>query len=206
MTQQSVSARTHPRSDERRQGILRAFHDCVVESGFSKTTLADIARAADMAPSHLLYYFRGKDAMLEHYFQDVGTRISERIESFRSEAPERQLELLGELFFTGRTITRSEIGLMHECFGIAVHDDRIRHIKTAFDARTKSYLEDLFRQLPGRSMFRARDAAEVAFAILFGLRTAVFFDDDLDQGRALQVFNDSIHSLCGAAADAAGST
>lgn len=36
-------------------------------------------------------------------------------------------------------------------------------------------------------MFRARDAAEVAFAILFGLRTAVFFDDDLDQKRALQV-------------------
>jgi len=205
MTQQSVSARTHPRSDERRRSILRAFHDCVVEAGFSKTTLADIARAADMAPSHLLYYFRGKDAMLEHYFQDVGTRITERIESFRSEAPERQLELLGELFFAGRTITRSEIGLMHECFGIAVHDDRIKQIKTDFDARTKSYLEDLFRQLPGRSMFRAKDAAEVAFAILFGLRTAVFFDDDLDQDRALQVFNDSIRNLCGVASRAGAS-
>jgi AcrR family transcriptional regulator len=170
----------------------------VVEVGFSKTTLADIARAADMAPSHLLYYFRGKDAMLEHYFRDVGTRITERIESFRGERPERQLELLGELFFAGRIITRSEIGLMHECFGIAVHDDRIKQIKTEFDARTKSYLEDLFRQLPGRSMFRAKDATEVAFAILFGLRTAVFFDDDLDQARALQVFKDSIGSLCGA--------
>jgi AcrR family transcriptional regulator len=187
----------NPRSDLRRRRILQAFHDCVIEKGYSKVALADIARAADMAPSHLLYYFRGKDAMLEHYFQDVATRINERIDRFRGESPERQLELLGELFFTGRTVTRSEIGLMHECFGIAVHDTQLKRIKTEFDARTKGYLADLFRQLPGRSLFRAQDAAEVAYAILFGLRTAVFFDDDLDQKRALQVFKDSIHDLCG---------
>lgn len=197
MTQQSGTARGQARSDARRRHILRALHDVVIETGYAKATLADIARAADMAPSHLLYYFRGKDAMLEQYFQDVSTRITERIEGFRGERPERQLELLGELFFAGRTITRSEIGLMHECFGVAVHDDRIKRIKTEFDDRTKGYLEDLFRQLPGRAVFRARDAAEIAFAILFGLRTAVFFDDDLDQDRALQVFRDAINHLCG---------
>ncbi len=203
MTQQSRIARGRARSDERRRHILRALHDVVIETGYAKATLADIARAADMAPSHLLYYFRGKDAMLEQYFQDVSTRISERIDGFRGERPERQLELLGELFFAGRTITRSEIGLMHECFGVAVHDERIKRIKTEFDSRTKGYLEDLFRQLPGRALFRARDAAEVAFAILFGLRTSVFFDDDLDQERALQVFRDAVSHLCGVGTSAA---
>ena len=54
------------RSDKRRSRILRALHDCVIEKGYAKTTLADVARVAGMSSSHLLYYFRGKDAILEY--------------------------------------------------------------------------------------------------------------------------------------------
>src|SRR3974377_650880 len=56
------------RGDKRRRGIFQALHDCVIAQGYAKTTLADIARAAGMSPSHLLYYFPGRDAILEQTF------------------------------------------------------------------------------------------------------------------------------------------
>lgn len=195
MTQRAASTATSSKSDERQATILRAFHDCVIEQSYSNTTLADIARAADMAPSHLLYYFRGKDAILVRYFEDVAARILDRIACFKPETPERQLELLGELFFAGKTVTQSEIGLMHECFGIAAHDERMRRVKRDFDAQCKAYLAYLFEQLPGHSRRDTRDTAEVAFAVLFGLRTAVFFDDDVDLPRALALFKRTLMEL-----------
>ncbi|MDH3641507.1 MAG: TetR/AcrR family transcriptional regulator, partial [Gammaproteobacteria bacterium] len=79
------------RGDERRKRILEALHDCVIEQGYARTTLADVARTASMSPSHLLYYFRGKDAILEHYFQNAAERIVERMENMGDEPPERQV-------------------------------------------------------------------------------------------------------------------
>lgn len=185
------------KDQRRRRHILKAFHDCVIEHGYGKTTLAEVARRAGMSPSHLLYYFQGRSALLDQYFRDIADRITARIEAFRSEPPRRQLELLAELFFAGKTLTRSEIGLMHECFGIAVHDERLRNTKSEFDGYCKSFLEGLFQRLPPRSGMAPRDAAEVVFALLFGLRTAVYFDDDLDLPRALAIYKASIADLIG---------
>ncbi|MEL7045167.1 MAG: TetR family transcriptional regulator, partial [Pseudomonadota bacterium] len=42
------------RAETRRRKIFRSLHDCIIENGYSKTTLADIAKKAGMSPSHLL--------------------------------------------------------------------------------------------------------------------------------------------------------
>ena len=87
------------RGVKRRARILTAFHDCIISKGYAKTTLRDVAQMAGMTASHLLYYFSGKDTMLEHFFDAVAQTIIERIESFRSEDAEHQFELLADLFF-----------------------------------------------------------------------------------------------------------
>lgn len=182
------------RGGKRRKRIFQALHDCIIEKGYSKTTLADIARTAEMTPSHLLYYFSGKDAILEDYFENVARRIVERMEGFRTETPERRIDQLADLFFAGKGITMSEIGFMLECFGVAVHDMQLHSEKTALDVFCKSYLEELFRESPcGES--DAQDAAEIAYAMLIGLRTAVYFDDRVDLPSARRLFRDSIQSL-----------
>ncbi|MCP4300413.1 MAG: TetR/AcrR family transcriptional regulator, partial [Gammaproteobacteria bacterium] len=91
----------------RRNLILEAFHECIIEQGYAKTTLRDIAKRAGMTASHLLYYFSGKDAILETFFGNVSQTIIERLNSFASETPSRQIDLLAELFFAGKGITRS---------------------------------------------------------------------------------------------------
>jgi AcrR family transcriptional regulator len=184
------------RGGKRRALILSAFHECIISKGYAKTTLRDVARAAEMSASHLLYYFPGKGTMLEHYFENVAQRIVERIQSFETEPPERQIDLLADLFFAGKGITRSEIGFMLECFGVAVHDREIRNDKTKLDRFCKTYLKGLFEQAPcGPS--NARAYAEISYAVLIGLRTAAYFDRQLGLPRARRLFHNEMLNLAG---------
>jgi AcrR family transcriptional regulator len=155
--------------------------------------LADVARAAGLSPSHLLYYFRGRDAILQNYFSDVVQRIIARMESFRHEPPERKIELLAELFFGGNSVDKSEIGFMLECFGVAVHDKQLQHQKAVVDRFCKAYLQELFES-SSHGKARARDSAEVAYAMLVGLRTASYFDERLSPRHARTVFRNEMRA------------
>jgi hypothetical protein len=65
------------------------------------------------------------------------------------------------------------------------------------DRFCKTYLEELFVESPcGAS--KARDSAEVAYAMLIGLRTAVYFDERIDLPRARSLFHTSIMNLADA--------
>ena len=184
---------------KRRQLILAAFHECIIEQGYAKTTLRDVAKGAGMSASHLLYYFPGKNAILEQFFENVSQTIVERLESFAPDAPDRQLELLSELFFAGKSITRSEIGFMLECFGVAVHDKQLRNHKKKLDRYCKNYLRDLFLQTPG-GRESAEDAAEIGYSLLIWLRTAEYFDPQLQLSRAQRLFHDELTDLAGISA------
>jgi AcrR family transcriptional regulator len=178
-------------ADKRRKRIFAALHDCVIEWGYAKTSLTDVARAADMSPSHLLYYFPGKDAILVQYFAHFKRRIMERLDQFRTTAPEGQINLLARLFFAGRGISKSEIGFMLECFGVAVHEKELQKEKMELDQFCKAYLCELFEKSPcGPS--NASSAAEVAYAMLVGLRTAAYFDDRLGPEKALEIFRNEV--------------
>jgi AcrR family transcriptional regulator len=188
---------TDPRGQGRRADILSALHDCVIDQGYAKTTLADIARKAGMSPSHLLYYFRGKDAILDAYFKEVAERILRRIDEFRTAPLERQIDRLSALFFAGKGLTRFEIGFMLECFGAAVHDQQLHHLKAGLDRNCKKYLRQLFGATVNRE--RAADYAEIAYALLIGLRTAAYFDSRLGLPEALRLFRAEMRTLAGLA-------
>tara|TARA_B100001964_G_scaffold37865_1_gene41208 strand:+ start:635 stop:1252 length:618 start_codon:yes stop_codon:yes gene_type:complete len=194
-TQTNAGAATGSRGEQRREQILKALHDCIISKGYSKTTLKDVANAADMTASHLLYYFPGKDAILEYYFENVANLLLARIEEFSDEPAERQVNLLTDLFFAGKGLTRSEIGFMLECFGVAVHDTKLRHMKMRLDRKCKTYLTGLFESLSGSKGAGAQDAAELAYAILIGLRTAAYFDRKLELPEARRLFREAIIRL-----------
>ena len=184
------------RGGARRQLILTAFHHCIIDKGYAKTTLRDVARGAGMSASHLLYYFPGKDAILEQYFDNVSQTIVERLESFSVESPKSQVDLLADLFFSGKGITRSEIGFMLECFGVAVHDQQLHDHKKKLDRYCKAYLSDLFKQSPC-GPDKAEDSAEIGYSMLIGLRTAAFFDSRLKLSLARRLFHDELSNLAG---------
>ncbi len=195
-TSQTTDLANDSRGDKRRRRILDGFHDCIIRKGYSSITLRDVAKAAGMSASHLLYYFSGKDAILQHYFDAVSERIRQRIDSFRDEDPSRQFELLADLFFAGRGITNSETGFMLECFGVAVHDPQLHSEKAELDRYFKDYLQAIFVKLPN-TRDDAPDHAEIAYALLIGLRTATFFDQRLSLSNARRLFRDGVMRQAG---------
>lgn len=185
------------RGSQRRVAILNALGECVNTKGYAKTTLAEIAGAAGLSPSHVLYYYRGKGAILKHYFRDVADKFLSRLEEIRNEAPKRQIELLAQISFGGRGMTRANMGFMLECFGLAVNDSVLRREKATLDRQAKTYLTELFEKTPHGLNGDARRLAEIAYAQLVGLRTAVYFDDELSLPQVLNLFHASMLELAG---------
>ena len=196
-TGNSRPERRDSRGAERRRRIFRSLHDCILEKGYVKTTLADVAEGADMSASHLLYYFKGKEAILEQYFQNVSVQFLERIDEFSKQEPREQVQSLADFWFKGEASARKEIGFMLECFGAAVNDDVLRVTKADFDMRCKAYLVDIFNSAPSVFMNNAKDAAELSYSLMIGLRSAVYFDDDIDLDEAHRLFLSSMLAMCG---------
>jgi len=185
------------RGDQRRRRIFRSLHDNILARGYVKTTLAEIAEGAGMSASHLLYYFKGKEDILEQYFANVSVRFLERIDGFSVQPPQQQIQSLADFWFKGETSTVEEIGFMLECFGAAVNDDRLRVTKAEFDDRCKAHLAKIFAQSPSVFMQDADDSAEIAYALMIGLRSAVYFDDDIGLGDAHRLFLGTMQAMCG---------
>ena len=56
---------------QRRQQLIQAAIDCISRKGIGDTTVADIARAADMAVGSITQYFSGKDALFTAVLQQM---------------------------------------------------------------------------------------------------------------------------------------
>lgn len=185
------------RGARRIRKIFRSLHDCMIRKGYVKTTLADIAGGADMSASHLLYYFVGKEDILEQYFDTVSVRFLQQLETFSQHPSEQQIDLFTDWWFNSGTGAKHEIGFMLECFGIAVHDEVLKVTKSDFDIRCKSYLRDIFQDAKKLAVGSAEDSAELAYSMMIGLRSAVYFDDSVTLDSAHKLFNATLKKMYG---------
>jgi|TARA_B110000495_G_scaffold67644_1_gene57658 AcrR family transcriptional regulator len=190
-------AKKTSRGDLKRKRILEALHRCIIAKGYAKTTLAEIATEAELYPSHVLYYFEGKEAILEYYFTQISALFRRRLNSFKDEVPSEKIKSLTDFFFADNVVTHSEIGFMLECFGVAVNDEIMKGEKAALDVFCKTYLADMFKDTPCNFVLGARASAEIAYAILIGLRTAVYFDDSVDLKEARGLYLDAMLKISG---------
>jgi AcrR family transcriptional regulator len=193
----SSATRTESRGDQRRRLIFKSLHDCIIAQGYVRTTLADIANGADMSASHLLYYFKGKEAILEQYFERVSIMFLEKIDKFSNQQSQEQIQSLADFWFKSEAGSVKEIGFMLECFGAAVHDDVLRITKAEFDEHCKAYLERIFEASPTVFMESSKDAAELSYSLMIGLRSAVYFDTDINMADAHRLFLGSMRSMSG---------
>jgi AcrR family transcriptional regulator len=193
----SSATRKESRGDQRRRLIFKSLHDCIIAQGYVRTTLADIANGADMSASHLLYYFKGKEAILEQYFERVSIMFLEKIDKFSNQQSQEQIQSLADFWFKSEAGSVKEIGFMLECFGAAVHDDVLRITKAEFDEHCKAYLERIFEASPTVFMESSKDAAELSYSLMIGLRSAVYFDTDINMADAHRLFLGSMRSMSG---------
>ncbi|MEZ0356939.1 TetR/AcrR family transcriptional regulator [Mycobacterium sp. SA01] len=67
-------------SEETRQRILEATMRCVAAVGYSRTTIREIARAANMTSGSLYHYFPNKAELVKATFDEVATIAVPRLE------------------------------------------------------------------------------------------------------------------------------
>lgn len=184
-------------SGKDRRGTIRyALFQCIRDKGYAATTLADVAAAAGLSASHLLYYYDSKDAVLEDLFTVATRHMLDDIAKLPWDRLDAAIEAIADYFFGGKFLSRTEIATMLQFWGLSTHHPRLRETKTAFDDDLRRRLIELF-QRGKREGVSARDAADIAYALLSGLLSAVYFSPDLDLARARSLVRSTFGRLAG---------
>jgi AcrR family transcriptional regulator len=205
----SVAGKTGDRvraaSSKRRATIINALKRCIIEKGYAETTLKDLANAAKMSPSHLLYYYPNKEQVLLALADELFEPVFENVSEYRDESPEERIHVLVEFMFMRGVIKRSELSIVLEIVTLATHQPELRaRSNNAYD-RMLAYLTDLFEATPRLPGMSAKEAAHIAAANWLGLNGTLQFADGLNEGAARRLFRKTLFALAnfsGAATDA----
>jgi len=182
---------------DRRGRIVTALYRCMAKKGYAATTLCDIAEEAGMTSSHLLYYYPGKEAILEAFFKAVTKRIEKEIADLSDRRPDEKIEAIADLFLSARGLRKVDQGVMLDLYAQAVQNKAMRRVKVAHDRRIKDMFVDLFAQLDASSETSSEDAAQMAYAILLGLRANSFYDPQLSPAQANRLFKQALLQIAG---------
>jgi AcrR family transcriptional regulator len=182
---------------DRRGKIVTALYRCMAKKGYAATTLCDIAEEAGMTSSHLLYYYPGKEAILEAFFKAVTKRIEKEIAELKDCEPADQIEAIADLFLSAHGMRKVDQGVMLDLYAQAVQNKAMRRVKVAHDRRIKDMFVDLFAQLAPSLETTPEDAAQMAYAVLFGLRANSFYDPQLSPSQANRLFKQALLRIAG---------
>jgi AcrR family transcriptional regulator len=170
---------------DRRGAIRYGLYRCIRDKGYAATSLADVASAAGLSPSHLLYYYGSKEAVLEDLFTVATRHLLESLAELPWEDPPAAFDALADYYFDGRAF-----------WGLSTHYPRIREIKAGFDDEIRERLDGVFARTRRQPDLSARDAAEIAYGLLSGLLT-VTYSSDLEPARARSLFRRTLARLAG---------
>ena len=185
------------RNDQRRARIVEALRECMLARGYAGTSLSDIARAAGMTPSHLLYYFKGKDAIVTAYWETLAEDLLTRLRAIETEPLERRIDLLTEVMLSGETASWPDLGLFLELCGLAVHQKDLYQTKARFDREFKAWLAHQLDEAPRKLGPYTAMAAESSYALLMGLCTSAYFDERLGFERARAILRLTLRQVAG---------
>ena len=179
----------------KRQRLVAGTRRVIYEQGVEKTTIADIARAADVPVGNVYYYFKTKDelvaAAIDGHAQDVRA-VLESLESHRT--PHARLKaLVRELIRQRETVADYGCPLGSLCSELDKHPDGLDRTCSDLLRLPVDWAEQQFRSM-GR-----RDARDLAVALIasyegIALLTNTFRDPELmtREGRRLERWIDSL--------------
>jgi TetR/AcrR family transcriptional regulator, repressor for uid operon len=130
----------------RREHILDAAERCIANTGFHRTTMQDICRAAAISPGALYVYFDSKEALIAGISERDRQEFAERLEALAG-APDfmQALSALGQRYFLQDAAKdhRMAIDIGLE----ATRNERVGEIFRRFDRYIVDSFEALFQKL-----------------------------------------------------------
>jgi TetR/AcrR family transcriptional repressor of uid operon len=186
-----------PIQTDRRTEILDAAEACFARSGFHRTTMQDVARAAGMVPGNLYNYFPSKDAIVAGLTERDRAKIAEDFASL-AEAPDLMdaFRELGKRHFIEASREKAIIAL--EIWAEATHNPDIANLYLAIQNEVRSGIITVCREAQQRGVVHENvDVDALARLVLIlsdGLMRRKAMDPEFDGDREVE----NVLSLIGA--------
>ena len=189
---QGVVAATRPGKRER---LVQAASELVHHQGVEKTTLAEIAEAADVPLGNVYYYYKTKNALLDAVVEAHVRGIEETIASLGAHrTPKARLKALIRILADQADVI-AQYGCPHGTLCSELEKSQDDHAVTRLMAIPLAWTEEQFR-LMGR-----RDAHELAVEFLAGYQGTAVLTHALrepallgNEGRRLERWIDSLEA------------
>ncbi len=177
--------------------ILRALWRLILQKGYASTSLTDVARKARITPSHLVYYFPTKEAILLKLYRTLFNALLSGITTHKNDPPLQQCDRLASYVFLEPVMPLADRSIALELIGLAVHNPRLRRSTLEYADRMIGYLRELFAKTPRSFGLSAEDAALLAASTWSGLLTNSYYYKGFDRSHARALFRQMLLMLAG---------
>jgi betaine-aldehyde dehydrogenase len=185
----SGSASRDEAEELRRVQLVEVTIDSLAEVGYVGTTLAEIARRAEVSPGLVAHYFGDKDGLLEAAFRALARALAARMRARLALArtPRGRVQAVIDTNLAPEEFDKRSGTAWLAFWGQVLHVKGLKRVQTAYQRRMLSNLRnDLRRMIPGED---ARSLAAMIAAMIDGvwLRAALseWQEADSESARAL---------------------
>jgi AcrR family transcriptional regulator len=181
----------------RRTAIIDSMLRYLLRKKVATGSLNDLAKAAGMSVSHLLYYFPNKEAVQQQLVATIIEQMNNEMNAYRFAPPEKRIQLLADYFFGGRSIPPAYRSMVLEQMALTMHSTKYRARSKKTASGMQAYLRDLFRGAPMAPSMDVEEAAIIAGSLWMGLFITSYYYDPLTRTRARKIFERVLLQLAG---------
>ena len=177
-----------PKGTKRRDSIISGFLCSLEKNGFSRTTMTGIAQEADIAPSHVFYYFNSKEDILTEVFKHQCDVIVQGMEALKQQDFADKINYLCEFFYTeNKSVNHLSTGVMYEAIGASVTDSSLATHKNELDRCCIELLTVVFedQEIDEQSCM---EKAEILYAVIAGSKLNGYFSPNIDLAHGKDLF------------------
>lgn len=155
--------------EERRRQMIEATIEAIAELGFSATTIAEIARRAEVSTGLVAFYFRDKDGLLEatlrHLSSDLARAVVSRLRAAGS--PRERIQAVIDANLGASQFHRRIATVWLAFWGQVPHNAHFRRVQRIYERRMISDLVDALKAYMAPA--DARHLAHATAALIDGL-------------------------------------
>lgn len=114
-----------PRGQQAVSAILAAARDVLVEEGYPRLTMRNVAERAEMTVGNLSYYYTNKEDLLRDLLEAVIQGYVKDFDRIAANSEQSSAERLEEMirFVVGDLSTKETTGFFPALWALAIHDD-----------------------------------------------------------------------------------
>ncbi len=188
-------------SAERRERILQAMAQCVVEEGIQGASLRKVAKRANATTGMITHYYRSKDDLIVEALKAAGARFRQSLATAGIKPGINRLQKRFELRMASQKtdgVPSWKYWLEYWAAATRSEDLRKHHVEMS-RAGTASMTEDVEQAIADGDAKQSMDpnlAAGITHALYYGLGILTTLDPEIyTQQRAISIYNTALERI-----------